>query len=91
MTVLISIEVLEKVSISCNICSHLDAKVKITSTAASLIGTSASLRSGYWITLKDLLYGTMLPSGNDAAYSLAEYIGYILSHMTHDSLRANLF
>ena len=26
----------------------------------------------------DLLYGLMLPSGNDAAYTLAENFGYIL-------------
>lgn len=50
----------------------------MTPTAANLIGTSAGLKGGYWATLADLLYGTMLPSGNDAAYSLAEYIGYFL-------------
>lgn len=28
--------------------------------------------------LKDLFYGIMLPSGNDAAYLLAEVFGYII-------------
>jgi len=26
----------------------------------------------------DLLYGTMLPSGNDAAFLLSEVVGYLL-------------
>lgn len=54
-----------------------DSFIKVTKDAADMIGTSASLRSGHWISFIDLLYGTMLPSGNDAAYSLAEYIGYL--------------
>lgn len=31
-----------------------------------------------YITIMDLFYGMMLPSGNDAAYVLAENIGTIL-------------
>jgi D-alanyl-D-alanine carboxypeptidase len=38
-------------------------------------GTTANLRSGDKISIKDLLYCLMLPSGNDAAYSLSENIG----------------
>ena len=34
--------------------------------------------SYYKIKVIDLLHGLMLPSGNDAAYTLAENIGYIL-------------
>lgn len=52
--------------------------VKITETAAKMTGTTACLRAGSWMTLRDLLFGTMLPSGNDAAYTLAEVIGYFL-------------
>lgn len=33
------------------------------------------------LSFQDLLYGTMLPSGNDAAYSLAEYIGWMMYEM----------
>lgn len=61
--------------------------IKITKEAADMIGTSASLRSGNWICLGDLLYGTMLPSGNDAAYSLAEYIGYLLTQQPKFALK----
>ena len=41
-------------------------------------GTSAKLKENTWITLKDLFYALMLPSGNDAAIVLAENMGYIL-------------
>lgn len=35
-------------------------------------GTTANLCRGDLINLRDLLYGLMLPSGNDAAVTLAE-------------------
>ncbi len=38
-------------------------------------GTSAGLVIGDQITLKDLLYGLMLPSGDDAAIAIADAIG----------------
>ncbi len=44
-----------------------------------MIGTSANLESGNWIRIIDLLYGVMLPSGNDAAYVLAETIGFFIT------------
>ena len=40
-----------------------------------MIGTSAMLRGGDKILLYDLLRGLMLPSGNDAALTLAEFFG----------------
>ena len=42
-------------------------KVKISKKAAGMIGTSAGLKEGNMISVLDLLYGLMLPSGNDAA------------------------
>lgn len=53
-------------------------KAKVSKFAASVIGTSAHLRAGDQLSLTDLLYGLMLPSGNDAATVLAEYFGKIL-------------
>ncbi len=38
-------------------------------------GTSANLIENEYVTIYDLLHGLMLPSGNDAAYSLAENFG----------------
>lgn len=51
---------------------------KITSWAASINGTSANLFDNYWMSVEDLLYGLMLPSGNDAALVLAENIGAVI-------------
>src|SRR5207253_5149512 len=38
-------------------------------------GTSMGLQSGEQQTLQNLLYGLLLPSGNDAAMTIARYIG----------------
>lgn len=55
--------------------------VKVPKMATFLTGTTAKLESGDYISIKDLLYGMMLPSGNDAAYCLGSFfgkLGYIL-------------
>mmetsp|Transcript_5843 Transcript_5843/g.9373 ORF Transcript_5843/g.9373 Transcript_5843/m.9373 type:complete len:172 (+) Transcript_5843:1461-1976(+) len=49
--------------------------IKVSSDSSSVIGTSAELVENDTLTLKQLLYGLMLPSGNDAAHCLAEYFG----------------
>jgi D-alanyl-D-alanine carboxypeptidase (penicillin-binding protein 5/6) len=41
-------------------------------------GTTADLREGDVMTLDQLFYGMMLPSGNDAAFTLAEYFGQLI-------------
>ena len=41
-------------------------------------GTSAKLRTGDVLSVWDLLHGLMLPSGNDAAITLAEHFGQYL-------------
>lgn len=38
-------------------------------------GTSAELTAGDLLNVEDLLYGLMLPSGNDASICLAELMG----------------
>lgn len=52
--------------------------VKVSQQAATIIGTSAELLEGDTLTIKQLMYGLMLPSGNDAAHALAEYFGHLL-------------
>ena len=47
--------------------ARLTAKIKIVPCAAHLVGTSAELIVGDTLTVEELLYGMMLPSGNDAA------------------------
>ena len=38
-------------------------------------GTRAYLQTGETVTLEDLLYGSLLPSGNDASSTIAYYLG----------------
>jgi D-alanyl-D-alanine carboxypeptidase len=45
----------------------LESVVTVTPSAARMNGTSANLLSYDKVTVKDLLHGMMLPSGNDAA------------------------
>lgn len=42
--------------------------------AAGTEGTSLYLKAGDKVTLRDLLYGLMLQSGNDAAIAIAEHV-----------------
>ena len=58
--------------------ARLTTKIKITPCAAHLVGTSAELLVGDYLTVEELLHGMLLPSGNDAAHALALYFGTIL-------------
>ncbi|KAL4472032.1 hypothetical protein ABPG72_007081 [Tetrahymena utriculariae] len=51
--------------------------VRVPKFAAFICGTSACLRNGEYIKLCDLFYALMLPSGNDAACTLANFFGQI--------------
>ena len=51
---------------------------EVSGEAAAVIGTSAKLVKGGFMSVRDLLYGLMLPSGNDAALCLAENIGRLV-------------
>lgn len=53
----------------------LDKKVKVSDNAAGVEGSSIYLEKGELIPLKDLVYGLMLRSGNDAAIAIAEEVG----------------
>ena len=53
----------------------LDEVVTVGRNAYGVPGTSIYLSLGEKITLRDLLYGLMLASGNDAAVAIAEHIG----------------
>ena len=52
--------------------------LQVSKTAATVGGTSAKLRSGDVLSVWDLLHGLMLPSGIDAAMTLAEHFGQYL-------------
>ncbi|MBQ8556331.1 MAG: D-alanyl-D-alanine carboxypeptidase [Clostridia bacterium] len=53
----------------------LDAPVTCSRNAFGVPGTSIYLAQGETLTLRDMLYGLMLASGNDAATAIAEHIG----------------
>ena len=53
---------------------NLNDTVKISQKSANTGGSRLGLKKNDSITVKDLLYGLMLRSGNDAAVALAEYM-----------------
>ena len=53
----------------------LDAPVTCSRNAFGVPGTSIYLAQGETLTLREMLYGLMLASGNDAATAIAEHIG----------------
>lgn len=54
---------------------NLDAPVTCSRSAFGVPGTSIYLAEGETLTLREMLYGLMLASGNDAATAIAEHIG----------------
>lgn len=58
--------------------------IKVTRAAALTTGTTANLRVGDYLTVTQLLYAMMLPSGNDAAFCLAEHFGELLHNSSED-------
>lgn len=53
----------------------LDEKVVFSKNADETIGSTAAIRAGEEITAHELLYGLLLPSGNDASVAFAEHFG----------------
>ena len=64
-----------------------DTVVQVSKLAASVRGTSAYLQEDDELTVWDLLHGMMLPSGNDAAWCLAEFLGRYIQQIVDDSLK----
>ena len=54
---------------------NLDEKITVSENAVRIRGCTIGYRKGEEISLKELLYGLMLQSGNDAAIAIAEHIG----------------
>lgn len=69
MTALVALEICEEQGIS------LDQKVIIPKEATLVEGSSIYLKAGEKIKIRDLLYGMMLRSGNDAATAVAMTLG----------------
>ncbi len=56
-----------------------DEVVTFSRRADETIGSTSGIREGEQVPVGELLYGLMLPSGNDAAVALAEHFGSRLS------------
>ena len=54
---------------------NLSDVIEVSRSAANIGGSRLGLRLGDKVSIKDLLYGLMLKSGNDCAVALAEYCG----------------
>lgn len=52
-------------------CQDLDTKIRVADDAIGVEGSSIYLQKGEELTIRELLYGLMLRSGNDAAVALA--------------------
>ena len=53
---------------------NMDEIVDVSATAANQEGSAAYISEGNQYYMKDLLYGLMLNSGNDAAVAIAEHV-----------------
>ncbi|MCA9178502.1 MAG: serine hydrolase [Planctomycetales bacterium] len=53
----------------------LEEEVEFSRRADETPGSSATLRRGERLPVRELLYGLLLPSGNDAAIAIAEHFG----------------
>lgn len=57
----------------------LDETIVVSERAAKTTGSGAKIKATEKYTVRDLLYGLLLPSGNDAATAIAEHFGKRLS------------
>lgn len=74
MTALISLEIMDEIN------AELDSEIKVPKEAVGIEGSSLYLKEGEFVTAEELLYGTMLQSGNDGATALAISLGGNMSN-----------
>ncbi|MDY3558897.1 serine hydrolase [Gemmata sp. JC673] len=53
----------------------LDEVLTFSGAADKVVGSSSDLKAGDKVAVSELLYGLLLPSGNDAAHAFAEHFG----------------
>lgn len=56
-------------------CEDLDKEIAISDKAVGIEGTSIYIKQGEKLTMRELLYGLILASGNDCAVAIAEHLG----------------
>ena len=75
MTACVIIEIMEKYKLDPD---KIKIKILESSTTPMLGGTSADLLKDDKLSVTELMYGMMLPSGNDAAQTMAIYFGNLM-------------
>lgn len=70
LTTILAIETIE----------NIEQKIEVPPECTGIEGSSIYLKPRQMVSVKDLLYGTMLRSGNDAATTLAAYAGSKSEH-----------
>jgi len=73
MTCFVVVQIIRKIRLNAQ-----RTYLQVSKAAATVGGSSAKLRTGDILSVWDLLHGLMLPSGNDAAMTLAEHFGHYL-------------
>ncbi len=69
----------------------LEETVVVSAQAAKTGGSTAALQAGDRLSVRDLLHGLLLPSGNDAAVALAEHCGLRYREKSDPQLPAEIF
>jgi serine-type D-Ala-D-Ala carboxypeptidase (penicillin-binding protein 5/6) len=77
MTAYTVIRIIKKLDINV-----LATKIEVSELASMTGGTTAQLCEGDVLCLWDMMHGLMLPSGNDAAVSLAEFFGELILELS---------
>lgn len=90
MTSLVVMETLSSEGEARELDGWLQRTVVVSKAAATISGTSALLETGDRLTVQDLLYALLLPSGNDAAVALSEYAGRRMSNRSSLELEARV-
>lgn len=62
----------------------LEELATVSERAARTSGSTANVKTGEKLTVRDLLYGLLLPSGNDASVVIAEHFGSRFAPATTD-------
>jgi serine-type D-Ala-D-Ala carboxypeptidase (penicillin-binding protein 5/6) len=59
--------------------SILDETITFSKRADDTIGSTSAIRAGESLSVREAMYGLMLPSGNDASIAFAEHFGHRLA------------
>ena len=68
----------------------LEEQLRFSQRADQTRGSTAAIRAGESLAVREMLYGLLLPSGNDASVALAEHFGSRLSNVSEPDSEGRL-